>query len=570
MNEDLKVFVGYDSREDIAYQVCKHSLEQNNKKKNIKIEPIALSQLQEDLIYTRDVDPLASTEFTFSRFLVPYLMEYKGWAVFCDCDFLWLDDIQKLFDKMDPRYAVMCVHHDYNPHGRVKMDGKQQTIYPRKNWSSLVLWNCGHPSNQQVTKELVNNPETTGQYMHRFSWLKDEEIGQLSHEWNWLTDWYKEPQDGKPRALHYTEGGPWFKDYERCDYAVDWLLAEKSYISHKRKGEKKDKKLGPFEGFKPELNEYIQKAINYSIDPKGLYLKNSSIEDLKECVKKMGDKVAAIDSSGPGGIDYATKGHEYDPLLVDFISGSGGILSSWDREKPTNNTLVIRGLGGGSQKALRNCKENDREFFAIDTGYFGNGKLKKIHRVTRNNLQELGPIKVRDLDRARAMGYKYRKFKKEGTKILICPPSIKVMKFFDQGTPEEWVEKTLKQIKVFTNRPIEIRMKPTRTDRVTINTIQDALEDDVFCLVTYNSIAALEALMVGKPAIALGPNAEQQICETELRNIDTPKIPSREEMDALMAYLAYCQFTQPEMRSGHAWRIINENSQLPEWHPGKE
>ena len=101
------------------------------------------------------------------------------------------------------------------------MDGKTQSLYPRKNWSSMVLWNCEHPSNKQVIPSMVNNE--TGKFMHRFSWLKDEEIGQISHEWNWLEGWYKEPQDGKPKAIHFTEGGPWFKNCQDVDYADLWI-----------------------------------------------------------------------------------------------------------------------------------------------------------------------------------------------------------------------------------------------------------------------------------------------------------------------------------------------------------
>ena len=132
---------------------------------------------------------------------------------------LWLDDVDKLFAQRDDKYAVMCVHHDYTPKEGTKMDGKQQTIYPRKNWSSMVLWNCGHPSNQQVIPSMVN--KETGKFMHRFSWLKDSEIGQVSHEWNWLEGWYKEPADGKPRPTRPR----WFR-FENCpdvDYADLWI-----------------------------------------------------------------------------------------------------------------------------------------------------------------------------------------------------------------------------------------------------------------------------------------------------------------------------------------------------------
>ena len=122
----------------------------------------------------------------------------------------------------------MCVQHDYTPKPGIKMDGQKQTQYPRKNWSSMVLYNCGHPSNEKLSVDLVNNPNYDGKYFHRFSWLKDEEIGKLSHEWNWLVGWYKEPEDGQPSAIHYTEGGPWFKNYRNCEYGDVWkkYLAE--------------------------------------------------------------------------------------------------------------------------------------------------------------------------------------------------------------------------------------------------------------------------------------------------------------------------------------------------------
>tara|TARA_A100001015_G_scaffold284688_1_gene351426 strand:- start:6853 stop:7542 length:690 start_codon:yes stop_codon:yes gene_type:complete len=217
-----KVFVGYDPREDIAYQVCKHSIARRNKE--VLVRPLVQKELREAGWYTRPIDPLSSTEFTFTRFLIPELCDYKGWALFMDCDMILLTDIQELFDQADEKYAVMCVHHDYTPREGFKMDGQKQSIYPRKNWSSVMLFNCGHPSNKQINSSVVNNTEITGKYLHRFSWLQDTEIGQLSHEWNWLTDWYKEPEDGKPKLLHYTEGGPWFENYRDCDYHKEWKI----------------------------------------------------------------------------------------------------------------------------------------------------------------------------------------------------------------------------------------------------------------------------------------------------------------------------------------------------------
>ena len=226
------IYIGYDTREDIAYQVSKFSL--TNKSTDIKVHPLKLTELRDKQLYWRDEDKLGSTEFTFSRFLVPELNNFKGWALFCDCDLLFMEDVNNLFALTDDQYALMCVKHDYNPKEGTKMDGKQQTIYPRKNWSSVVLWNCGHESNKKINRELVNNPDTTGKYLHRFSWLEDHEIGSIPHHWNWLAGWYEEPKDGTPKAIHYTEGGPWFENYRFCEYHQLWkdtlseMMANKS------------------------------------------------------------------------------------------------------------------------------------------------------------------------------------------------------------------------------------------------------------------------------------------------------------------------------------------------------
>ncbi|MBO02049.1 MAG: glycosyltransferase [Candidatus Marinimicrobia bacterium] len=216
----MKVFVGYDTREDIAYQVCKHSLEVRNK--SVQVKALKQNELRDQGWYDRPIDKLASTEFTFTRFLVPELCNFDGWALFCDSDIIFIDDIKNLFDQADEKYAVMCAQHDYTPKEGIKMDGQTQTVYPRKNWSSVVLFNCGHPSNVKLNRSLVNNPDISGAYLHRFSWLEDSEIGELSHEWNWLTDWYEEGKDGSPKALHYTEGGPWFENYRNCAYHSTW------------------------------------------------------------------------------------------------------------------------------------------------------------------------------------------------------------------------------------------------------------------------------------------------------------------------------------------------------------
>lgn len=217
----MNIYIGYDSREDVAYEVCKYSI--LSKQPNVNIIPLKQQQLIQQGLYSRPVDKLASTEFTFTRFLVPELNQFKGWALFIDCDILVTTDIQQLFDQVNDKYAVMCVQHDYQVRNKIKMDGRVQTQYPRKNWSSVVLWNCAHPSNQVITKELINNTSTTSAYLHRFNWLRDHEIGKLSHTWNYLVGVYDDIEN--PNLIHYTEGGPWFKGYEDCEFADLWYTA---------------------------------------------------------------------------------------------------------------------------------------------------------------------------------------------------------------------------------------------------------------------------------------------------------------------------------------------------------
>ena len=270
----------------------------------------------------------------------------------------------------------------------------------------------------------------------------------------------------------------------------------------------------------------------------------------------MGVKVASI-IPDPGDFDYQKKGELYDPYCRDFILGAGGTISDWKTEETTDNALVIRGLGGTSQKALKQCKQLNRTFYAIDTGYIQPGKKKEYHRITKNALQHLGPIIDRPTDRLRKLNWQYRKPTK-GEYILVCPPSEKVMKFYNMDL-DLWMKNTIAQIKHYTSRPIKIRLKPSREDRVNNDTIWNALEN-AHCLVTYNSIAATEALLMSKPAITLAPNAASVLCNTSIRDIDRPYIPTKDELVRFAAHLSYCQFTSAEMTSGLAWKIVNESS----------
>ena len=564
----LRIYVGWDSREDIAYQACKQSI-LDTSSVDVEIIPLKQRNLKRQGLYWRKSDKLASTEFTFTRFLVPELAEFDGWALFIDCDFIAVEDVKKLFDQVDDRYALMCAQHDYTPGELTKMDGKIQHQYPRKNWSSMMLFNCGHPSNKKLTKELVNDSKVDGKYLHRFSWLQDSEIGKISHEWNWLVGWYKEPRDGKPKFIHYTEGGPWFEEYKDCEYNLEYYRAERKYLQQTVIGAEQKVILAKSKGshfdaltLPDDLREAVHTLITGPLDTYGTYYGRTQEEAMKIIQNKFMQgtvhKNAAI--APEEGIANFKDEMQYDEYLQSFVIGSGGRLSSWNAEKNTDIPLIIRGLGGGSRKAIKHCWKTGREFFAIDTGYFGNegSKAKIWHRITRNELQNTQELVERPGDRL--LGWKYKKFKGEGRKILLVPPSEKVMMLWNQPSPEEWVKQTSEELKKYTDRPIEIRLKPDRRDRITSQSLEAAMADDVYCVVTYNSIAALEALNFGKPAIALGPNCATAVCNTSLSEVAKLNMPSKDEMYALMTHLSYAQFNREEMMNGFAWRIINEGS----------
>ena len=218
-----KIYIGYDSRHPIASKVCEYSLRKHSK--DLDIELLKLSDLEQ--LYWREYKD-QSTEFTYTRFLVPYLQDYNGWALFCDDDFLFLKDVKKIFKYADDKYAVMCCQHDYTPRAITKMLGKKQIPYKRKNWSSLMLINCGHESVKKLDLSTVS--EQSGKYLHQFEWLKPHEIGSIPRHWNWLVNWYKENDEDRPSALHFTEGGPWIVDSEYKDL---WLKYKKQMENNK-------------------------------------------------------------------------------------------------------------------------------------------------------------------------------------------------------------------------------------------------------------------------------------------------------------------------------------------------
>lgn len=222
-SQTARIFVGFDSKEVVAYHVLCQSIQE---KSSIPVQftPIALNNVGD--IFTRERNQLQSTEFSFSRFLVPYLSNYEGWSLFADCDMLMRADIAELWSLCDDRYAAMCVKHDYVPKVETKFLGQTQTKYEKKNWSSVILFN--NAKCRALTPEFVNT--ATGLQLHQFKWLDSEElIGELPPVWNWLVNEYDHNADAK--LVHFTDGGPYFEEYKNDDYAPEWFAARERVLS---------------------------------------------------------------------------------------------------------------------------------------------------------------------------------------------------------------------------------------------------------------------------------------------------------------------------------------------------
>lgn len=233
---ELRVFLGWDPREADAYEVAVASIRAHTI--YAAITPIELTALRTAGLYSRLTErrggqlwdciseaPM-STEHAITRFLVPHLADYRGWALFADSDILVRRNLLDLFALADDRYAVMVVHHDYRPAEAVKMDGQIQTTYPRKNWSSVILWNCGHLAHLELFP-LINT--VPGRDLHRFCWLRDAEIGQLPPEWNYLVGVTPRPPD--VALAHFTLGVPSMAGYETCEFADEWWAYARQVVS---------------------------------------------------------------------------------------------------------------------------------------------------------------------------------------------------------------------------------------------------------------------------------------------------------------------------------------------------
>ena len=222
MAETARIFIGFDSKEVVAYHVLGQSIIEHASTP-VAFSPIVLSHLQG--VFTRERNALQSTEFSFSRFMVPYLSGYEGWSLFVDCDMLARADIAELWALRDERFAVMCVKHDYQPKTETKFLGQTQTKYQKKNWSSVMLFN--NRRCRALTPDFVNT--ATGLELHQFKWLDgDDQIGELPSAWNHLVNEYDYRGDAK--LVHFTDGGPYFDEYRNDDYAEEWFATRERVL----------------------------------------------------------------------------------------------------------------------------------------------------------------------------------------------------------------------------------------------------------------------------------------------------------------------------------------------------
>jgi len=219
MDDIVELAVGFDQREAIAY----HTFVQSVIDKStipVKFLPLNMNALSS----YNETHTDGSNQFIYSRFLVPYLLNFKGWAIYADGDMVCVEDIKKLWDLRDANYAVQVAKHNYKTKIQNKYWGNKNENYPRKNWSSLILWNCEHPSHKVLTPEFIE--KQSGAFLHRFSWINDDEIGELKKEWNWLAMEYEEKKE--IHLIHYTIGTPCFEEYENTSLASYW---KKSFLN---------------------------------------------------------------------------------------------------------------------------------------------------------------------------------------------------------------------------------------------------------------------------------------------------------------------------------------------------
>lgn len=242
-----------------------------------------------------------------------------------------------------------------------------------------------------------------------------------------------------------------------------------------------------------------------------------------------------------------------DIFIQEFAQGCRGRIVSWEEARQHDATYVL--WGARSIKQVKEAEAKGRDYYYIDNGYLGNYPQKRFFRIVKNATHEIRPIIDRPRDRLDKTNTSVKPFT-SGRKILIAPPSPKSFTLWDIDQ-EQWIADVMSELKKHTDRPIEIRTKRTRKERLYHDTMEEALADDCHCLITYNSVSAVEALIHGKPAFTLGPNAAMHLCHNDLSKVESPMIPSEEEREAWLRHLSYSQFTHQEMINGTAWRILN-------------
>ena len=221
MVEKINVVVGYDQRESVAYHTFTQSIMEKSSLP-VSFIPLAINTLKG----YHETHTDKSNDFIYSRFLTPYLNSFSGWAIFADGDMICQSDIKELWDLRDESKAVLVVKHDYKTKAQKKYLGNINKDYPRKNWSSLILWNCAHPKHRILTPDFISHQ--AGKYLHRFSWLQDEDIGDLPKDWNWLAIEY--PENRNAKLIHYTLGTPCFIEYWDSEMSDIWHGTQKRAV----------------------------------------------------------------------------------------------------------------------------------------------------------------------------------------------------------------------------------------------------------------------------------------------------------------------------------------------------
>lgn len=536
----VNVYIGcyQDEFADLA-KLCNYSLQ--------KYSSLALnvSYLNKDILVKQKLLNPDADE-TRMRYLVPYLNNYKGIAVYLDSSVLVIDDIADLLSDVEQTIALCRVEHSVEQAQKRKKEKDIKLL--SKGYSGVIVYNCEQGSLTSLSIDSVNNMPLD--QLHTFTWIKPNRIKLLPVNWDWHIDLYKLDEAGVPNIVNYK----FFNSKSADDYFFD--LREEYYAEFCKYSEPKQTITEQDLTLPENLRQLFRQYLLGKRDPKNYWhsVNLEKIIELLELYTKKDPTCIAIIDADP---DLETEDKiKVDPIIDNFILGANGIvaMNKDTKDIPITTPAVIRGIA--KRKVIKKCINEKRDYYYIDTGYFGNGKHKLYHRITKNNMQYIGALDSSCPDDRFLKTKVTIKPYTAGTNILICPPSQKAMNFWNLNL-QDWLDDTIETIKSYTNRPIVIREKQSRNVRVNTDTMEMALADDVHCMVTFNSIAAVESLINGKPVFTMGPNAAHHLSNIDLKTIDDPYMPHRDEIRVLLCNLAYKQFTVNEMRSGVAWEMLN-------------